>query len=220
MGYSSKIYKSYGVICSLDDKLVMIKRLNSIEYFNIITGKYKNLSELESYFGNITVSEWETFKNCSSFEEAWYNLWNSERVKFTLVQKKKYDYIRQILNWKMIEKDIYLTDTELSFPKGKKVSERETDVDCALREFTEETGIKRESIILDNKIKEHKYRGSDLNYYYITYYCARIDTEKIDWKQCQEYDKYEVERVVFETPDKALESVINRNTRDLLFTLI
>jgi 8-oxo-dGTP pyrophosphatase MutT (NUDIX family) len=42
------------------------------------------------------------------------------------------------------------TETEWEFPKGRK-NYQERDIDCALREFEEETGISKENInIIEN----------------------------------------------------------------------
>ena len=94
----SKINKSYGIICKYNNTFIMIQRLNSIEYFNIITGKYKTLEELEIYFNNITKEEWESIKKIDDFDTIWSNLWNKRSVKYTLIQKNKFFELKKIIN--------------------------------------------------------------------------------------------------------------------------
>lgn len=71
-------------------------------------------------------------------------------------------------------------DIELGFPKGRKNSGGESDIECALREFEEETQISRDSITLEKDEDsgefirfEENYRGSDNKLYKSIFYVAR-----------------------------------------------
>ena len=93
-------------------------------------------------------------------------------------------------------------ETEWGFPKGRR-NNMEKDLDCALREFEEETGYKRNSIqIVDNILPYEEYfigsnNKSYKHKYYIafTYKCTHTSTT---------YQKSEVSKIAWVTYDNAI----------------
>lgn len=66
------------------------------------------------------------------------------------------------------------TDTEIGFPKGRR-NINETDMNCAFREFTEETNVDIHDIgIVDYKRFEEVFLGSNNTWYRHVYYIAEL----------------------------------------------
>jgi 8-oxo-dGTP pyrophosphatase MutT (NUDIX family) len=147
-----------------------------------------------------------------SFNELWNLMWgnvsNSQYLNEEIVSSKKFDLLRGgiVVNDEMItletiisKSDTKWDETEWEFPKGRR-NNREKDLECALREFEEETGIDSENICViqnvlpfeetfigtNHKSYKHKYflaymneiNDDDLNY-------QKTEVSKIEWKSFQ-----------------------------------
>jgi hypothetical protein len=217
-----KVNHSYGIICfDKNDKnsVIFIERLNSIEYFNIITGKYKGLDELEEYLINITLKEFSLLSSDKDFDYIWKDLWHNRNVPYTELQKVKFQRLRRVVNFENIKNFIHKNNTELCIPKGKKLLYWESDLQCALREFKEETGICNKYITLRDQYYKHDYVGSDLNNYSILYYLADLN---IPFKKFHnlDFDKGEVNKVKVLNLEDSKRYIYNRNTIDLVNNII
>ena len=84
-------------------------------------------------------------------------------------------------------------EPEWGFPKGRR-NHMENDLNCAIREFEEETGILRDNIdIVKNLLPiEEIFTGSNLKSYKHKYYLANIKNNLID--TCN-YQKTEVSKM-------------------------
>ena len=139
-----------------------------------------------------------------TFDELWKILWfnrnlshykneyEESKKKFNNLKTRKENSLEQIIN----ECNIVYIEKDWGFPKGRR-NLRETDYDCALREFEEETGYKREQYsVLRNiaPIEEVFYGSNGIKYKHIYYIGhSKNDIElKIDPKnmhQCTEISK-------------------------------
>jgi len=146
-------------------------------------GMYNNISRLPDLFSNLSICERERIRQFT-FKELWGDLWMEQECK------KSIDfYNKASLKYKSIQMNIpKLLDTTTSllqeppwgFPKGKKNHYNESSVVCALREFSEETHLSTESVILlDISPKIEKFQGTDNKYYETKYYIAMIDKPRI-----------------------------------------
>ena len=96
-------------------------------------------------------------------------------------------------------------ETEWEFPKGRR-NFQEKDIDCALREFEEETGLAKKDItIIENLMPfEEIFLGSNHKSYKHKYFLAYTDkTDDI----LQNYQKTEVSKLEWKTLDECLESI-------------
>ena len=133
-------------ICCLRKKnnkyeFVMVKKNCSYSFFNFTLGKYEK--NMRNMFNNMTFDE----KNiiCSrNYEFVFYNCYrNRKNVK---ISKKKYAKLEKKYNNFINSnsfKDIFNTvniDDLWEFPKGK-LENNENMIECAMREFEEETSI-------------------------------------------------------------------------------
>ena len=153
---------SYGILAyRLDgdvEKLLMIQRRDSLCYIEFLRGKYKidDKEYLKILFSNFTKEEINKILT-KEFDELWYSLWMTMAFKNTRVRNeynrskinfnklKSLDFFKDLIN----EINIIYDEPEWEFPKGRR-NTNEYNKDCAIREFTEETGIIKDYKILLN----------------------------------------------------------------------
>lgn len=168
-------------------KFLMIQRKNTMGYIDFMRGKYsdddysnyffetregnpKNL--LKTYIEEMTSYEKHLIKNMS-FEDQWTILWKSHSSKSYINEarfaKKKYARLNIDLLFPDTSSDYHFT--ELSFPKGRK-NMREQNIECAEREFAEETGYTKNDyrLIKSYKPVEEIFTGTnDVKYRHVYY---------------------------------------------------
>ena len=189
---------SYGILLFFYDKTIkknkflLIRRKDSIEYVNFIRGIYKlnNLEHLTKIINRMTIREISNIKT-SSFENLWEKLWmksldvdnlkiahkkNYEKAYYKFMDLRNKNKLDTVLksyksNW---------LESEWGFPKGRK-NTNESDVEAAIREFTEETGINNDYyMILNSKEFIEEYVGTDGKIYKHIYYLAKYLNKNID----------------------------------------
>lgn len=176
---------SYGIILfrkfNEEIQYLMIRRKNSFGYIDFIKGQYfeNNLEYLQKLFNEMSIEEKEIIQLNDDFDILWKKMWddniksgifNHSKQKF--INLKNSGIIQQLINnsstqWK---------ETEWEFPKGRR-NYMEKDLDCALREFQEETGITSNNIILiDNLLPfEETFIGTNDKIYKNKYFLASIN---------------------------------------------
>jgi len=181
-------------------KYLMIKRRISFSVIEFIRGKYKlcDIDYILNTMRLMTNSEKDNLIN-HDFDYNWSKLWNINYKNKAKNYSGEYDeskarfnkiksgYEVNIYNDKSIMKLEELINvsgrryknTEWGFPKGKKEL-TEIDIDCAKREFEEETDFKNEDYIVlkMNPINE-LFMGSNKVKYKNKYYIAQSLTNKI-----------------------------------------
>ena len=196
--YNLKKYIDSIVNTDLNDHLeyLLIKRRNSLNYVEFIRGKYNinNLDYLIKSFNFFTENERMMLKKFD-FEYLWKNLWGEtsnfnniefkeSKEKFDLLKKgcfiKKNDINIFISINKIIDNIIYnFMEPEWGFPKGRR-NLMEKNIECAKREFEEETLIKFNEISIINMVPlEETYIASNsLKYKHIYYISQMMDINK------------------------------------------
>jgi 8-oxo-dGTP pyrophosphatase MutT (NUDIX family) len=217
---------SYGIIAfrsSLDGlQFLMIRRKDSFGYIDFIRGKYthQNLEHLLSIFDEMSIDEKEKILE-KQFQELWLEMWGetnyiSNQYKIEeILAKKKFDSLKDgimIDNKCITLKDIILKsntswkETEWEFPKGRRNC-KENDLECALREFQEETGISQNLIkMVDNVIPfEEIFIGSNHKSYKHKYFLAHMNN--INAEEQFNFQPTEVSKIEWKTIDQCLESI-------------
>jgi 8-oxo-dGTP pyrophosphatase MutT (NUDIX family) len=100
-------------------------------------------------------------------------------------------------------------ETEWEFPKGRR-NYQEKDLDCAIREFEEETGISKYNIkIIENIMPfEEIFIGSNHKSYKHKYFLATMcDQEEKNKYTLNNYQKTEVSQIKWKTLEECLESI-------------
>ena len=161
---------SYGIIpfTKIDGviKYLMIRRKDSVGYIDIIRGKY--MLYYKNYLKNIiNVMTNEEKQNLleKDFNELWNTMWGNHcSVQYRNEKenaKKKLDSLKHGIHTNyseftlkscIEESNTSWEENEWGFPKGRK-NFQEKDLNCALREFEEETGISKHEVnIISNLV--------------------------------------------------------------------
>ena len=162
---------SCGVIClrKIDNKIyvLLIRRKDSLSYVEFIRGKYKPSDPhyIRELVDGMTKDERMAICN-KEFSVLWKEMWISKSYK-----RHRPEYEKSFHRFESIKDNIreYIInhpdngweEPEWGFPKGRP-NKKETTVECARREFKEETGIPKEKlIILNNNKYEENYTGTN-----------------------------------------------------------
>jgi 8-oxo-dGTP pyrophosphatase MutT (NUDIX family) len=168
---------SYGIVLFNDkDEIVMIERKDSISYIEFLRGKYKieDSKYIQLLFNRMSVLEKDVILN-NNFNILWNNLWYSN------ISSKK-DYLRSYNKFILLDLKNYINNSTINYlnneweiPKGRR-NLNETDIECAKREFQEETNIAQNDYDLLKNIEpfEEEYIGSNNIVYKNIYYIGKI----------------------------------------------
>ncbi len=159
---------------------LMIRRKETLGFIDFLRGKYAvcNLSYIDNMVKQMTVQEKEMLRNWE-FDDLWRHTWRQEprntgeevssREKFnTLRASGKLD---ELLNNTL---NPVWHEPEWGFPKGRREN-GETDLECALREFQEETGLEPENIIENIMPFEEIFMGSNHKAYKHKYFIMQMN---------------------------------------------
>lgn len=163
-------------------KFLMIKRKNSIGFLEFMRGHYKpnNIDNIIYLFQQMTIEEINKIKD-NDFDYLWDELWlnGNNKKDFRYLKSKelynelKYSEVELNLDFYINNVEPIYSTPEWGFPKGRK-NINESDIECALREFEEETNYNRSDIILMDNIKPivEEMTGTDGKKYIHIYYLA------------------------------------------------
>jgi 8-oxo-dGTP pyrophosphatase MutT (NUDIX family) len=195
-GINGHLYKdcihpimSYGIICYKNDnnsiKYLMIQRKDSLSFMEFIRGKYNisNQEYLLELFSYMTNDEKKLLLKCD-FDYVWNYAWSqpsNANIKNTceyLESKRKFNYLSsdKNLEYLIINSCNNLYEQEWGFPKGRRKL-KESNKDCAIREFCEETKLTKNDIDLKNNLNnfEEIFYGTNNILYRHVYYIAKIN---------------------------------------------
>jgi 8-oxo-dGTP pyrophosphatase MutT (NUDIX family) len=202
-GINGHLYKdclhpimSFGIICykieNDEIKFLMIQRKDSLSFMEFMRGKYEitNLDYIKQLLMNMTINERNMIINLP-FDEIWNYLWHQNenninknnkeffesKYKFTSLNDSNF-----LKNYILSIKSIF-NEQEWGFPKGRRKI-KESDLDCAVREFYEETRIINNDIIVIYDILpfEEIFFGTNGIMYKHVYFVAKIKNNKINIK--------------------------------------
>lgn len=215
---------SYGIIVCRPSsnglQFLMLRRKDSFGYIDFIRGKYSpyNIYQIQNIVDEMSNTEKERILT-RPFEELWKNMWgetaNVNQFKSEEnSSSKKMETIRNGVNINdtvitlkdIIEKSATnWNETEWEFPKGRR-NHKEKDLECALREFEEETGIVQTKItIIENVLPfEEIYIGTNHKSYKHKYFLAYSNDTK-DF--LNNFQVTEVSKLDWKTIDECLESI-------------
>lgn len=158
-----------------DIKFLMIRRRNSIGFVQFIRGKFceTDTEYIQRLFDEMSVDE-KMMIQTQPFQSLWKHLWANNMNK-----NQKNDYLYAVDKFRRVHVQKYIEnsktaypETEWGFPKGRR-DLRESNLEAAKREFTEETGIPLHILDVDStRFFVEKYKGSDNVYYKHIYYLS------------------------------------------------
>jgi len=168
---------------------LMIRRKHSLGFVEFMRGKYPlyNYNYLLNIFNEMSVYEKEKIRN-SSFDELWNYLWGENvGIQYRGEEKtsrEKYESLiigietKESYNLELLinNSEMAWIEPEWGFPKGRR-NFQEKDLNCALREFEEETGYLKSNVKLVQNIipYEEIFTGSNMKSYKHKYFLGFID---------------------------------------------
>lgn len=189
---------SIGVICTRFNKdlneyeYLLICRKDTLGMIDFMRGKYSfyNLKHLMNIINEMTVTEKKNILE-KDFEELWRSTWHNNygikyrneksasNHKFSILKsgiKKQTETIT--LEDLIARSNTTWEEPEWEIPKGRR-NNREKDLDTALREFEEETGISKDSIQIIKNITPYDeiFTGSNMKSYRQRYFVAMLSDE-------------------------------------------
>jgi len=206
---------------------LMIRRKDTLGYIDFMRGKYaiNNKNYILNMFKQMT-SEEKRMILTHDFHELWSLLWGEEismnqyRTE-EIISKDRFHQLKGGVNCKG---EIYNLQTlvdesanfpqwenpEWGFPKGRR-NYQEKDYECAVREFTEETGIHRKFIRnIDNVFPfEELFTGSNYKSYKHKYFLCCISYA--DSMNINNYQRSEVSDIEWKTYDNCMSSIRSYN---------
>jgi 8-oxo-dGTP pyrophosphatase MutT (NUDIX family) len=197
----------------------MIRRKDSFGFIDFIRGKYSpfNIYQIQNIINEMSINEKQKILS-TPFNILWNEMWgetnniqykNEEQSSF-----KKLELIREglFINNNFVNLS-HLVDnsssnwieTEWEFPKGRR-NYKEKDLECALREFEEETGILSNKIkIIENLLPfEEIFIGTNHKSYKHKYFLAYMNDSE---DNLDNFQISEVSKLEWKTIDECLEAI-------------
>lgn len=215
-----------------ENKYLMVKRRHTFGFIDFVRGKYSvnNKNHLMGMINEMTISEKSKIIELD-FSHLWCYLWgnehevdNSKKKISNFENEKKFaeNKLKTLKEGVYLENDKYnlkslitlsntkWVDTEWEFPKGRK-NINETDIECAFREFVEETGLTFNDLILIRNLAPYEeiFIGSNYesykNKYFVSSFCGKEEQDQL------KYDKYEISDVQWFTFSECLAHIRDYN---------
>lgn len=196
-GVNGHLYKdcphpivSFGIICYRVEnnviKYLMIQRKDSLSFMEFVRGKYciTDMNYIKELFNCMTLNEKDMLLN-KTFDEIWGYTWcqlsysSFKHTKEYIESKQKYEYLSSYNILKTIYKSSTnnILEQEWGFPKGRKKL-KEKDIDCAIREFCEETQLTKTDIYINDIIPfQEIFFGTNKILYKHVYFIAKLSKE-------------------------------------------
>jgi len=187
-------------------KFLVIQRKYSFTYVEFIRGKY-NENDFKSFqylLNLMTKTEIDKIIT-NKFKILWNELWQktSKHIAFQKefeISQQKFNYIKK--NFNLLEfinfKNLY-DSPEWGFPKGRR-DKNEKNLDCAIREFKEETGIESDNYIILNRLNtiEETVIGLE-NYVFKLVYYIGLSFNENKLEMITDHQKYETSDIKWMT---------------------
>jgi hypothetical protein len=184
---------SYGIVCYFINndiiKYCIAERKHTFAFFDFLKGNY-NLYDpvhLQLIFNRMTLLERCLISNKYGFKHLWLQLWNIKdsaykqsirnefckgSIKFYIL-KNGFKSIKDNIFYQLSDFIEKCTDNykspECYFPKGKKKNKSESSIQCAIREFIEETHLLRSDFEIENTFQTfNEYHIGDNKKTYIS----------------------------------------------------
>lgn len=221
-------------------KYLLIRRKDTLSFAEFVKAKYNlsNKKYIMKILKNITNDEYNFLINVKDGKDIWNRLWvniNESRTKqneFKRVTKKLNILIKgtkdnqgEEYNLKSLLEEIKPERTypEWGFPKGRRMP-NETELECSIREFIEETDIAKKNIIIFKNIKplEETFTGSNGITYRHIYYIAQIKNNvNVKINPQNKVQKSEIGDIKLFNKNDALKKIEKKNKeRILLFNKV
>ena len=214
-------------ICNSQIQYLMIRRRDTLGFIDFMRGKYStnNKDYIMNMLKQMTIHEKQKLISLS-FDEIWNGIWgntvisnqykseeNASKTKFyQLTIGIHYKHYSYNLNDLVQESNQYTMweEPEWGFPKGRR-NFNESDLECALREFTEETGFDLKKVKLIENIFpfEEIFTGSNYKSYKHRYFITYMDCQESS--NMTNYEVSEVSKMEWKTYEECMQSIRKYN---------
>ena len=213
------------VLCNLkknnEIEYLMNRRKNSYGFIDMIRGKYNpnDLTQVMSLIEQMSEDE-KAALLLHDFDNLWKEMWNGDYNYHTQneynISLKRFSAITQsneddsnsvhLLKNMINNCKNKWQETEWEFPKGRRNNIKERDIDCAIREFEEETGIDNNNFeLIENIINfEETFIGTNGKSYKNKYFIAIVINDSIS---LDNYQFNEVSKLEWKTYKKCTQSI-------------
>jgi 8-oxo-dGTP pyrophosphatase MutT (NUDIX family) len=215
---------SFGVIAfrihNNRHEFLMIRRKDTLGYIDFMRGKYSIYDKhyIINMMNQMTLQEKENLLT-KEFDELWKSVWGDEKLSNQykteeIVSKEKF---LQLKTGICVKNETYSiasminecsaygvwTEPEWGFPKGRR-NYQEKDYECALREFSEETGYNTRVLKNVHNILpfEEIFTGSNYKSYKHKYYLMYMPYENSN--VCTKFEESEVSEIAWKTYDQCI----------------
>ncbi len=208
-------------------KFLLIQRKDTLSFVEFIRGKYNPYDDsyIVKLLKNMTQKEHEKLLT-HTFEELWISVWGET----SHLRSHKNDYDNSLKKHGLIyEKLVTLIqenptkhkEAEWGFPKGRR-NPHESDIVCAIREFQEETSIRRSDFSIVSNIQpiSETFFGSNFVHYCHKYYIAICDSSvDVAMNMCNHHMLREIGSIRWCNLDEAMALIRPDNVekREILF---
>ena len=168
---------------------LMIRRKDSLGFVDFVRGKYRihDIRYIKAIIEEMTNDEKNMLVN-SSFRDLWAALWGfNSGIQYRGEEKTSHSKFSDLRNGVIVDSQPYSLKSlvessttnwltpEWGFPKGRR-NYHEKEIDCAIREFTEETGypVTRSDIISNVIPYQEVFTGSNFKSYKHCYFIAEL----------------------------------------------
>jgi hypothetical protein len=197
----------------------MIRRKDSLAFAEFVRAKFNvnDTKKIKRILTHLTIDEYSFLYNAKTAEEIWNKLWTPKKSRLNEYNKvkKKLEFLIQN-SLKSILDEITPTRIypEWGFPKGRRIP-RESDIHCSIREFCEETDMKKEDfkILTDIKPLQEVFTGTNGIIYKHIYYVAELVNDiKLHINPDNTHQKAEIGDIQWFTEEEALQKIEEENT--------
>jgi 8-oxo-dGTP pyrophosphatase MutT (NUDIX family) len=212
---------------------LMIRRKDTLGFVEFIRGKYPvcNQMYVQRLIDEMTLDEKHRLQT-QTFSELWKNVWgdylNSKYQNEEAISCERFNMLKSglrtnqrgcgsmsyTLNSLIAKSPTRWTEPEWGFPKGRR-NYQEKDIDCALREFSEETGYdETRLVVMQNVIPyEEIFMGSNMKTYKHRYYVAHANQAPL--KSHPDFQKTEVSKMAWFTYEQCMQHIRPYNLEKL-----
>lgn len=178
---------SYGIACIRkreEYEILMVRRKCTYAFVHFVLGHYNSNFDLACLVKKMTIIEKNIILH-GTFDNAYFHAFTRNYVNISKAEKKNYDKLEKIFNSharEKLEKMLKGTHNQSltwEFPKGRK-NESEDDLQSAMREFEEETGIVKYNILHKTRPFIVNIHDAGINYKYMIYVALGEDEPVFD----------------------------------------
>ena len=186
-------------------KFLLVQRKHSFSYVDLIRGKYdqNNKTEIKNLLSLMSKEEIDNILS-NNFDFLWNNLWK-KTSKYKIyereadISREKFNVLKSYDLVELIDFDNLYETPEWGFPKGRK-DKNEKNIDCAIREFREETAISSDKYLILNRLNtiEETVLNLDKVYKLVYYLGLLCEESKLEINNDAKYEIGDLQWLSFE----------------------